>query len=153
MKFRVDQIDHAELIVSSRIEAARWYQRVLGLEIVCEFQRWADDPHGPLMIGTAAAGTKIALFEKPIVQSRITTGFQLLAFRVDGRRFLDFLSNLEDLAVLDREGNPVTRGDAKDHHLAFSIYFCDPWGNALEITTYDHATVRHDLQGGSQPRQ
>jgi hypothetical protein len=34
---------------------------------------------------------------------------------------------------------------AVDHGLAFSIYFCDPYGNRLEVTTYDHAHVRERL--------
>jgi catechol 2,3-dioxygenase-like lactoylglutathione lyase family enzyme len=44
------QLDHVELFVPDRYEAARWYQRVLGLEIVREYEEWAADPRGPLMI-------------------------------------------------------------------------------------------------------
>lgn len=34
--FKVLQIDHVELFVPDRYEAARWYERVLGLEPVPE---------------------------------------------------------------------------------------------------------------------
>jgi hypothetical protein len=33
-----------------------------------------------------------------------------------------------------------------DHDLAFSIYFCDPYGHRLEITTYEHEAVREGLR-------
>jgi len=48
--FRVDQLDHVELLVPDRYEAARWYERVLGLAIVSDYEYWAQDPNGPLMI-------------------------------------------------------------------------------------------------------
>ena len=35
--FRALQIDHVELFVPDRYEAAGWYQRVLGLEILVEY--------------------------------------------------------------------------------------------------------------------
>jgi catechol 2,3-dioxygenase-like lactoylglutathione lyase family enzyme len=47
--FRVLQIDHVELFVPDRHEAARWYERVLGLQIVPEYEPWATGG-GPLMI-------------------------------------------------------------------------------------------------------
>jgi len=61
--FRVLQIDHVELLVPDRYEAARWYQRILGLEVVPEYQDWAADPGGPLMISSDDGNTKLALFE------------------------------------------------------------------------------------------
>jgi len=35
--------------------------------------------------------------------------------------------------------------DAADQDRAFSVYFCDPWGHRLEVTTYDAAYVRERL--------
>jgi imidazolonepropionase-like amidohydrolase len=43
----------------------RWYKRVLGLEIVPEYEFWAQDPHGPLMISSDGGSTKLALFRGP----------------------------------------------------------------------------------------
>ena len=51
-KFEVQQIDHVELFVPDRYEAARWYQEVLGHEIIPEFEFWAEDENGPLMISS-----------------------------------------------------------------------------------------------------
>lgn len=142
---RVDQIDHAELTVPSRYEAAGWYQRVLGLKILPEFEGWADDPRGPLMIGTAMADTKLALFKGEPKGSQPTVGFHLVAFRIAGQDFLNFLDQLESLQLLDENQQVVTRHHVSDHQRAFSIYFCDPWGHQLEITTYDHDVVRRQL--------
>jgi hypothetical protein len=34
-----------------------------------------------------------------------------------------------------------------DHETAYSIYFSDPYGHHLEITTYDHEAARAELAG------
>jgi catechol 2,3-dioxygenase-like lactoylglutathione lyase family enzyme len=36
--FRVLQIDHVELFVADRYEAAEWYRRILGLHIIPKFE-------------------------------------------------------------------------------------------------------------------
>jgi len=33
----------------------------------------------------------------------------------------------------------------QDHGKALSVYFTDPWGNPLEVTTYDHEAAREGL--------
>lgn len=146
MNFRVSQIDHVELLVPDRFQAADWYQKVLGLEIIEDFRFWAEDSSGPLMIGSKEAGTKLALFTGQPIGSVRGTGFHLTAFRVDGEGFFEFLSRLEQLKtegtkILSSDGKHVTSRDVKDHQKAFSIYFCDPWGHQFEITTYDYLWV------------
>ncbi len=61
--FHVEQIDHVELCVPDRKIASSWYRDILGLEVIPEFAHWAEDPRGPLMIGTRQGSTKLALFE------------------------------------------------------------------------------------------
>ena len=58
--FKVLQIDHVELFVPERYEAARWYERTLGLQVVPECEPWAVDG-GPLMISSDGGSTKLAL--------------------------------------------------------------------------------------------
>jgi hypothetical protein len=65
-----------------------------------------------------------------------------VAFRVDGDGFLAFLDRLDSLALTDQRGQPVSRDQAVDHDQAFSLYFCDPYGHRLELTTYDAERVR-----------
>ena len=128
-------IDHVELFVPDRRQTAEWYRRVLGLDVVPEFEHWAEDPRGPLMIGSAA-GTKLALFEGEPPGKRGTIGFRRVAFRLQGADFLDFLARLEALGLAGGAG-PLRPSDAVDHGAAFSLYFRDPWGHPLEVTVYE----------------
>jgi catechol 2,3-dioxygenase-like lactoylglutathione lyase family enzyme len=146
--FQVEQVDHVELFVPSRRAAAAWYRRILGLEVVAEFESWAEDPRGPLMIATPSAGTKLALFRGESQGGRPTAGFHLVAFRVTGEGFLQFLRRLPELDLQDHLGRELTADLAKDHHQAWSIYFSDPWGHRLEITTYDHEAVARARESG-----
>ena len=41
--FRVLQLDHVELFVPDRHEAAEWYKRILGLEIMTPFARHSQN--------------------------------------------------------------------------------------------------------------
>jgi catechol 2,3-dioxygenase-like lactoylglutathione lyase family enzyme len=94
------------------------------------------------MISSDGGNTKLALFEGLPQARRPTAGFHLVAFRVDGPRFLEFLERLDALDLTDQLGQPVTRDGAVDHQQAFSLYFCDPYGHRLELTTYDAEEVR-----------
>jgi catechol 2,3-dioxygenase-like lactoylglutathione lyase family enzyme len=145
-RFQVDQIDHIEVFVPDRYEAAQWYEKVLGLKIVKGFKRWSYNPHGPLMIATPKAKTKLALFNGEPQLRRKTAGSHCLAFRVSGKNFLKFLDVLKDLKLPDDSGRILTSSDYHDYTKAFSIYFCDPWGHRFEITTYEHETVRANLK-------
>lgn len=137
--FRVQQIDHVEFFVSDQYEAAAWYNRVLGLEIVPEFEDWAAD--GPLMIATESARTLLALFQGEPRGDRPTAGFHRVAFRVDGPGFLRFLARLADVAIDNRDGRRLTADQVVDHQKSWSIYFKDPYGHLLEVTTYDYDQV------------
>ena len=139
---RVDQIDHVELFVPDRYQAAQWYLRVLGLKVVPEFEHWADDPEGPLMISSDGGSTKLALFQGVPQGSRATAGFHLVAFRVSAVDFRSFLDKLPDLDLTNHRGHPVTQDSAVDHAGAYSIYFCDPFGHRLELTTYQYEQAK-----------
>lgn len=136
---RVQQIDHVELVVPDRQQAAEWYQQVLGLEIVPELQSWAADPEGPLMISGDGGKTKLALFQSQPENDPGMAGFRRLAFRVDAASFRRFLDHLSQVPVYDDQGRPVSAEDVVDHQHALSLYFCDPYGHHLEIITYERA--------------
>jgi catechol 2,3-dioxygenase-like lactoylglutathione lyase family enzyme len=126
--FKVLQIDHVELFVPDRYEAAKWYDRVLGLQIVPECEPWASGG-GPLMISSDGGSTKLALFEGQPAASGPTAAFRRVAFRVTAAGLADFLGRNPDL---------VTKGSVVDHQQAYSIYFDDPYGHHLEVTTYEY---------------
>ena len=129
--FKVLQIDHVELFVPDRREAARWYERTLGLSVVPEFERWAEDPRGPLMISSDGGGTKLALFTGEPRGQRPTAG--------------SFLEHVGTAPVFKETGEEVRSLTPHDHGQAFSVYFCDPGGHRLEVTTYDADYVRERL--------
>lgn len=126
--FKVLQIDHVELFVPDRYEAATWYERVLGLQIVPECEAWAVGG-GPLMISSDGGSTKLALFEGQPAASGPTAAFRRVAFRVTAAGFAEFVTRNPDL---------VTTDAVVDHQQAFSIYFTDPHGHQLEVTTYEY---------------
>lgn len=132
------RIDHVHLEVADRDAAAEWYARVLGLARHPTLARWAEDPMGPLILAGGDGFPTLSLFARaPKQVSRDTT----VAFRVSGHDFLSFCDRLAELRLQDRDGKAVTRADTVDHGLSWSIYFLDPDGNRLELTTYDHADV------------
>lgn len=143
--FRVLQIDHVELFVPDRYEAAEWYHRVLGLRIIPGFEEWAAGSGGPLMISSDDGRTKLALFEGQPQATRPTAGFHRVAFRVDADGFIEFLRRLRDQPLTDHQNRPVTADAVVDHDKAYSIYFCDPYGHRLEVTTYEYEATRAAL--------
>jgi catechol 2,3-dioxygenase-like lactoylglutathione lyase family enzyme len=139
--FRVKQIDHVELYVPDQYEAAEWYRQVFGLEILTGFESWAVD--GPLMISSDGGHSKLALFKGEPPGFKPPVGFQRVAFHVDGQGFLLFLNRLAEHPVFDHDGQPAYSLQVVDHDLSYSLYFCDPYGNRYEVTTYDYQLV-HD---------
>lgn len=131
MSFSVDRIDHVEVFVRDLDAAARWYCEVLGLE---EERRWNPEP---VMIGVG--GTKLALFQaKPGTTSLLrdpqgrenkSPRWRRVAWQVDAAGFEAAQSHLQSQKV-SYEG-PIQHGPQ-----VRSIYFEDPDGNPLEITTY-----------------
>jgi len=143
--FKVSHLDHVELNVPDRREAARWYEETLGLSVLAEYEHWADNPGGPLMISCDDGRSMLALFTGEPQGRRPTAGFDRVAFRVDGEGFLRFLEHVAEHPVYNEAGEEVRSLSAKDHGKAFSVYFCDPWGHSLEVTTYDERPVRDRL--------
>jgi catechol 2,3-dioxygenase-like lactoylglutathione lyase family enzyme len=150
--FKVDQIDHVELFVPDRHEAARWYERTLGLAALAQHEDWAADPHGPLMISSNEGGTMLALFRGEPRRTRPTAGFHLVAFRVDGPSFLAFLEQVKTNPVYNNVGDKIHSLTPKDHGKAFSVYFNDRWGHRLEVTMYEAERVRAQLGAVNSPR-
>lgn len=151
--FVVQHIDHLEVSVPDRYEAAEWYQRVLGLEILKgPVWEWAVTlPNGPLFLGTgtSAGNLKVSLFEGEPLASRPPVGLTRAAFSVDGESFLRFLDRLSELELYNDEGERVTRGHLADHREIWAVYFNDPYGNRYELNTYDYETVRRQLKAGT----
>jgi len=122
---RLRRLDHVSLNVSDRPRSIAWYRDVLGLEQRGEARR--DD--WPVFMGEL--GACVALFQAQVETAERqpeSTGLRHVAFMV-GR---------DDLAAAQtrlRERGVEFRFE--DHGNAHSIYFLDPDGNVIELTTYE----------------
>ena len=136
-------IDHVELFVPDPRAAAVWYSRVLDCKPVEGTEQWAANPGGPLMTSPDGGVTKLALFAGEPQGGRPTAGFHRVAFRVNAGEFLAFRARTTELQLV--EGGAPAR--MVDHGEAFSLYFADPFGHRLEVTTYEAAAVRAAQRG------
>ena|SRR5258707_1318600 len=123
----LEGIDHVAIAVRDIQAAAKWYIDVLGFE-----PRYEGMWDGiPTFIGKGA--TAIALFPSrddlaEAGKTRARSGMLHLAF---GTTAGGFSAAQEELK---RRGIEF---EFQDHEISHSIYFRDPDGHALEITTYD----------------
>ncbi len=126
--FTLQQIDHVALSVTDLEKSIAWYQDVLGLERRYR-EAWGDCP---AML--CAGSTCIALFPLRSAESSARTN----GSNPPTMCHLAFRATYGDL--LEAEKNLQARGipfEFQSHGIAHSIYFSDPDGYQLEITTYD----------------
>ena len=124
--FKIEALDHVALAVRDVERSARWYADVLGFKR--EHEGMWDGV--PIFVGNGAAA--IALFpvrDKAGSTSRDHAPVRTLhfAFRTDRENFLHAQDELKKRAI------PF---DFQDHEISRSIYFRDPDGHEIEITTY-----------------
>jgi len=125
--FQLERIDHVAISVSNIENSIKWYSEILGLERYYEGE-WDGVP---IMMGKG--GTCIALFKaegdspKPVPQ-KDTISMRHLAFRADRKNFELAQKSLKDSNIKFRFA---------DHDISHSIYFRDPDGHEIEITTYE----------------
>ena len=145
MTYNIQRIDHIELFVSELDEAVRWYRDTFGFTPVEKYREWADN--GPLMIGLDDNSTMIALWEGKAQQSQTSRGFHRLAFAIDADGFTSFINEIGgNIDVYNEQGERLSEIELVDHDLTYSVYFCDPFGNRLEVTTEDHSEVQSILE-------
>jgi catechol 2,3-dioxygenase-like lactoylglutathione lyase family enzyme len=130
---RSTHIDHVELFVPDRHDAAAWYFDVLGLVPIPGTEHWSEDSGGPLLISGDGGRTGLALFASP-TDDTSRGGFHRLAFRVSGAEFLAFVEYGRGLGLWPMK--------VQDHDTTISVYFVDPYGHPLEVTTHDHEVAR-----------
>jgi len=124
---QLEGIDHVAVGVREIERSAKWYIDVLGFERLYEGM-WDGVP---TFIGKGNTG--IALFPaRSDAQSTSSSHRELrmlhLAFRANRGNFLAAQRELEERGI---------KFDFQDHEISHSIYFRDPDGHQLEITTYE----------------
>ena len=120
---RLEQIDHVALRCASLEVTKEWYMNTLGFEHVFPGQ-WSGVP-----IFLRLGSTYITLFPQKGNEQASDGRIWHFAFRAT--TYADF-----QLAQTELQ----TRGVSfqfQNHEIALSIYFYDPDGVPLEITTYD----------------
>jgi catechol 2,3-dioxygenase-like lactoylglutathione lyase family enzyme len=130
--FTLEGIDHVALAVHDVEHSAAWYIDVLGFERLYPGM-WDGVP---VFIGKGT--TAIALFPRrsqgdspfPHQNQRSELDMLHLAMRADRK---NFLAAQEDLA---KRG---LKFEFQDHEISHSIYFRNPDGHRIEITTYELA--------------
>jgi catechol 2,3-dioxygenase-like lactoylglutathione lyase family enzyme len=124
---QLEGIDHVALGVRNIDRSVKWYTDVLGFVRLHEGM-WDGVP---TFIGKGDTG--IALFPansdaKSTSSSHRELRMLHLAFRADRENFLAAQRELEKRGI---------EFEFQDHEISHSIYFRDPDGHALEITTYE----------------
>jgi catechol 2,3-dioxygenase-like lactoylglutathione lyase family enzyme len=122
---QLEGLDHVALAVRDVEQSADWYVDVLGFERLFEGM-WNGVP---CFIGKG--NTAIALFparnDSGAAGHAARAGMLHLAFRADRENFLIAQEELKRRGI---------RFEFQNHEISHSIYFRDPDGHELEITTY-----------------
>jgi catechol 2,3-dioxygenase-like lactoylglutathione lyase family enzyme len=124
---QLEGIDHVALGVRDIERSVKWYVEVLGFERLHEGM-WNGVP---TFIGKGNTG--VALFPaNPNAESTSASHRELRMLH------LAFRANRENFVASQRELEKRGIGfEFQDHEISHSIYFCDPDGHQLEITTYE----------------
>jgi catechol 2,3-dioxygenase-like lactoylglutathione lyase family enzyme len=113
--FEIQRLDHVALNVSDRPRSIAWYRDVLGLELQREPK--ADD--WPAFVGEL--GACLTLFQAP-------SALRHVCFAMSSGDFAAAREHLERQGVEAR---------FEDHGSSHSLYFPDPDGHVIELTTYE----------------
>lgn len=132
---QLDGIDHVALAVRDVERSAQWYVDVLG------FERRHADVWGDVPTFIGKGDTALALFPAKTASTSLaaatsakltSSGNEIrmlhLAFRANRTNFQGAQEELKRRGV---------RFEFEDHEIAHSVYFKDPDGHNLEITTYE----------------
>ena len=138
--FSIEDIDHIEMFVSDREKAAKWYDEIFGLKPIKELEIWSKI--GPLFVGNKDRSVTLAIMNG---KKENDGSINRIAFRTSGEKFIDFLNRVDEMGLFF-QNEKVTKEQVVDHDLSFSIYFDDPDGNKLELTSYDHDYLQSKIK-------
>jgi len=124
---KLEGLDHIALSVRDVERSVNWYIEVLGLERQHE-EMWNGVP---AFVGKGSTG--LALFparknDEDGKEARDKTRILHFAFRAERENFVRAQGELEERGIVFHFEN---------HEISHSIYFRDPDGHEVEITTYE----------------
>ena len=125
--FKIEALDHVALSVRDVERSAQWYAEVL------DFKRLHKDKWNGIPVFVGNRDAAIALFPASeevgsASDDRAAVRTLHFAFRADRENFLRAQDELKKRAIAF---------DFQDHEISHSIYFRDPDGHQIEITTYE----------------
>lgn len=121
----LEGIDHVALSVRDVERSAQWYIEVLG------FKRLHEGMWNGVPVFIGKGSTALALFpvgEKLAASAPAEIRMLHLALRANRKNFLAAQKELKQRGI---------EFEFQDHEISHSIYFRDPDGHRLEITTYE----------------
>ena len=122
----LERVDHVALSVSDVERSAQWYIDVLG------FERQHDDVWGgyPVFVGKNDAAVALFPIRKKEAAHSSPAAARVLhfAFRTNRKNFVSAQQELKSHGI---------EFEFQDHKISHSIYFNDPDGHEIEITTYE----------------
>ena len=132
----LEGIDHVAMSVRDIERAAQWYIDVLGFKRLHEGM-WDGVP---VFIGKGT--TALALFpvRSRASSAKVATVAESTSSRPADIRMLHLAMRADHKNFLAAQEELKRRGikfEFQDHEISHSIYFRDPDGHALEITTYE----------------
>ena len=126
-RFNISALDHVAIGVADVERSCAFYARVLG------FERLIPEWDVPIFMGTGSIG--VAIFDRELHPSATPDDTEPPAVRIMHFAFRVDRAGLEAArAELAGEDFKLT---FTDHGLSHSLYFRDPDGHLVELTTYD----------------
>ena len=126
-RFNISALDHVAIGVADVERSCAFYARVLG------FERLIPEWDIPVVMGTGGMG--LAIFDKEIHPSSTPDDTEPPAVRI-----MHFAFRV-DRAGFDAAHRELAAEDFKltfsDHGVSHSLYFRDPDGHLVELTTYE----------------
>jgi len=119
---RLERLDHVSINVTDRPRSIAWYRDVLDLPQLNE----PTDDDEPVFVGEP--GLQFGLFQAQVASPPRET-------ESSGLRHVALVVDDLEAAKKRLDAHGVTYR-AADHGNALSVYFRDPDGNTLELTTY-----------------
>jgi catechol-2,3-dioxygenase len=128
VKVNLVKIDHVHIYVHDLDKAERWYNDVLGFSRDESLLFWFKQG-GPLVLKNNAAA--ISLF----LRTHQPPG-NTVAFSLEATSFCPLLH------ILAAQSIPFI---VSDHQVSMSVYFSDPDGNQIELTSYQYSEAKENL--------
>jgi catechol 2,3-dioxygenase-like lactoylglutathione lyase family enzyme len=126
-RFGISALDHVAIGVADVERSCAFYARVLG------FERLYPEWDVPVFMG--ASGFGLAIFDRELHPSPTPADVEPHAVRILHFAFLVDRAGLE--AAREELAGEDVKLTFSDHGISHSLYFRDPDGHLVELTTYD----------------